>query len=182
MDKAMRLFIAIDPPESALQQIEPMLKSLPGGKAVPLEQIHLTLKFIGEVGAEPAEAIQAALAQIRGEPFSLTLKGTGCFPSQNRPRVLWVGVQHTPSLMRLAEKIETTLIPFGVPEEKRPFHPHLTLARFKRTNAQAVKDFLAKNLAFQSRAFDVNEFHLYSSVLTPQGAIHHKELSVSLSS
>lgn len=175
----MRLFIAIDFPENIKEIIKPLLSQY-HGKTVPLEQIHLTLRFIGETDPKLFENIKKVLEKIESEPFEVKLKGTGCFPSTKRPRVLWLGLEKNSSLKSLKEKFDQALKLIGVPLEDRPFHPHVTLARIKKPNPRCVEDFLNKNLTFQSEPFTVDSFHLYSSQLKPEGAIHNKEMTVLL--
>lgn len=177
----MRLFIALDPPDSVRNQIIPLLDQVTGGKTLPPHQLHLTLRFIGETATEQFQDIKEALIGLRPKTFKIKFQGVGCFPSEKRPKVLWVGVPTSPPLLQLKGEIDKSLLTVGIEEEGRPFHPHLTLARFKTGKPHILGEFLGKNLAFQTDPFDVNAFHLYSSTLTPKGAIHNRELSVEFS-
>jgi len=176
----MRLFIAIDFPQAVIQQIIPLLNQITAGRPIPFNQLHLTLKFLGETSPASFEMIKDLLDQTTVEPFTTTLKGVGCFPSIKRPRVLWVGMESCPPLSQLKEKIDHALQSLGIEEEGRPFHPHLTLARFKKPQPGLVSGFLTKNLAFQTESFPIDNFHLYSSKLTPKGAIHTREKTIHL--
>ena len=177
----MRLFIAIDPPETVRKQIITLLGKVPTGKTVPPHQLHLTLRFIGEVDTKKFKEIQNSLRQIKIESFELRFVGVGCFPTPKRPRVLWAGLLDSSPLIELKKEIDQVLKKTGLEEENRPFHPHLTLARIKFPKSNILDSFLQDNFNFQTESFDVKDFHLYSSQLTPKGAIHQRELTIELS-
>src|SRR5258707_7568727 len=95
------------------------------------ENLHVTLKFIGNVDADKLDAIRAALADVRsGSAVELRFRGLGFFPNEKRPRVLWDGMEASPNLATLAADIDARLEKLGIPRETREFSPHLTLARF----------------------------------------------------
>jgi RNA 2',3'-cyclic 3'-phosphodiesterase len=173
----LRLFVAIDPPEEIRAQLSAMCFGIPGAKWLEKEQIHLTLRFIGEVDGGRFEDIREALTAIRAEPFSMRLKGVGYFPPRKQPRVLWVGVESNSSLLQLRNRVEKALVRTGVEPEHRKFAPHLTLARLKDTPPTKLANFLAGNALYASTPFEVTEFQLYSSKLTREGAAHVKEVS-----
>jgi 2'-5' RNA ligase len=170
----MRLFIAIDLPDAILNKLEPLSRSTPAGRPSAPEQMHLTLFFLGEVPEENVAGIIAALQTIRVTPFSLKLEGVGCFPSPNRPRILWVGISPTPTLHDLKKQIDAALIPLGFTPDKKPFHPHLTLARIKNPWVTGIPKFLEEHRSFNSEEFVVDSFHLYSSTLSPAGSLYSK--------
>ncbi len=173
----MRLFVAIDLPEEVRQSVTDICRGLAGVRWLPPEQLHLTLRFMGEADDAVNAAIRKGLATIASPPFPLTLNGTGCFPSPRRPRVLWVGLNSSEPLMELQQKVETAVAAAGLPTEERPFSPHITLARLRDHRGGDVAPFLAQNASFASGPFMVDAFHLYSSVLTAKGAIHRREAS-----
>ena len=170
-----RLFVAIDLPEPVKSPLSHMSGEIPGVKWVGAAEIHLTLRFIGEVDLRTCSRIKSALSGVSFVPFSLSLSGVGHFPPHGHPRVLWVGLEQRPELVLLQQRIEATLLQAGIPAEERPFSPHITLARLKETPAAVVARFEAAHRGLTFPPFEVNEFILYSSVLTPRGAIHNKE-------
>ena len=172
----MRLFIALDPPPHILPELNPLLEfPLASAKRVPLEQIHLTLRFLGECSAELLEAAKTHCAAIQSLPFSLHMKGVGCFPNSAQPRVLWVGVEAPPRLFELQSQVERTVQAMGLAPEPKAFHPHFTLARFKTLPKKGLGEFVERFKDFTGTPWQVDHFTLYSSRLTPQGALHHPE-------
>jgi RNA 2',3'-cyclic 3'-phosphodiesterase len=170
-----RLFVAIDLPEQVKARLIAFPPELPLATWVAVEQLHLTLRFIGEVDDGTVSLMKSSLAKIRFTPFPLTLCGVGHFPPGRHPRVLWVGMQPCDPLIRLQQEVELALIDTAIAPEERRFSPHITLARLKDTPPSAVERFETKHGELTSPTFQVNEFILYSSVLTRHGAIHTKE-------
>ena len=175
----MRLFVAVETPEAircALKDwIAPLEAAYPAARWVRTENLHVTLKFIGDTSAESLDAIRAALRGIRqGSPIEINFSGAGFFPNDRRPRVLWAGVNAPPELAQLAQEVDHALEPAGVARETREFRPHLTVARFpEKSDAAAVarlREALAANPAPELGAARVADFHLYRSVLNPSGA------------
>ena len=173
-----RLFVAIDIPEQIKEALTRFTRELPVARWVPADQAHLTLRFLGDVGEQTFAAIKSALSGLSFPGFSLYLHGTGHFPPGKRPRVLWVGVEANDTLTALYRDLERALLAAGIPPEERPFSPHLTLARLKETIPAAVQTFEARHGALAYPPFEVREVILFSSVLTNQGAIHSKEMTV----
>ena len=166
-----RLFTAIDIPAAIQDRLHQLGRQVHGGRAVPAHQLHLTLSFIGEVEDHRLPPIQQALAAIAAPPFAIVLQGIGCFPPRGPARIVWAGVQPQPLLHELHALIETALTPCGIAGEQRSYSPHITIARI-RTPAASVRSFVANHATFATEEIPVNEFVLYSSRLTPQGAIH----------
>jgi RNA 2',3'-cyclic 3'-phosphodiesterase len=173
-----RLFIAIDIPAPIKEELARLARELPVARWVPADQLHLTLRFIGDVGPETFTAIKNALSGLCFPGFPLTLVGTGHFPPGKRPRVLWIGVGSNPTLMALQQELELALIGPGIAPDERPFSPHLTLARLKETVPVAVRTFELRHAELAFPPFQVREAVLYSSVLTNQGAVHSRELGL----
>ncbi len=168
----LRLFVAIDIPEDIRTLVCGMGATIPGARAVPTEQLHLTLKFLGDMESSMLRDIRQALAEIDHELFSMSLQTVGHFPPRGMPRVLWVGINPVRETVALRNKVEKALSDIGIEREKRKFSPHVTLARLKDSPINRVSQFLAGNALFETPAFRIDEFQLYSSTLTPQGAIH----------
>jgi 2'-5' RNA ligase len=171
-----RLFVAIDVPDAIKDQLLALCAGVPGAKWVQRAQLHLTLRFVGEVESAKFQQIKAALGDVQSAPFSMTLRGVGQFPPKRAARVLWVGVDAPPTLNQLQAQVETTLSRLDFPPEERPFSAHLTLARLKTAPPpSAVESYLSRHAAFQSESFPITEFILYSSILSPQGPTYRRE-------
>jgi 2'-5' RNA ligase len=170
-----RLFVAIDPPEETIQRLREICLGLPGAKWNEADQIHLTLRFIGEVDGGVLRDIQEALAAVSAEPFEVTPKGVGFFPPRKNPESLWVGIENPEPLIHLRNNIESALVRAGVKNESRRFYPHIALARLKNTPPSRVARFLSGNSLFRLPAFPVTEFCLYSSFLSSERALHQVE-------
>jgi 2'-5' RNA ligase len=170
----IRLFTAIDIPTAIQDSLHQLGREVRGARAVPADQLHLTLTFIGEVEDQRLQPIHQALAAIAATPFAIVLQGIGCFPPRGPARIIWAGVQAQPLLHRLHSLIEISLIPCGIAGEKRSYSPHITIARIK-TPSGFDRSLLQHHAAFMTEEIPVKEFVLYSSRLTPQGAIHSME-------
>ena len=170
-----RLFIAVNLPAALKAAFSGFSGELPLARWVRPEELHLTLRFIGEVDQDTTTAIRGALSRISFAPFKLTLRGVGHFPPGKRPRVLWVGLDPCTALMQLHLELELALLETGIPAEGRRFSPHLTLARLKETLPAAVSAFEIRHGDLACPPFEVGEFILYSSLLTAKGAVHSKE-------
>src|SRR5258708_32761910 len=132
----MRLFVAVELPSAVRENLGALLKSLRAVSAqtrwVRAENLHVTLKFIGEVPETKLGAIRGALIGVRSEqPVTLDFRGLGFFPNNKHPRVFWAGIEASPNLKTLAEEIENAVERLGIRREKRSFSPHLTLARLE---------------------------------------------------
>lgn len=176
----IRLFIAIDIPEAVRMEVEGMGRSIANTRPVPADQLHLTLKFIGEVEGSRLLDIREALTEIFIPKFSISLKGVGTFPPRGIPRILWVGIDTGEHLLPLRNSIEKTLAVINIPRERKKYIPHLTIARLKNCSIHHLQQFLAGNAFFQTAEFAVESFHLYSSRLTQKGAQHTIERSYPL--
>ena len=173
-----RLFVAIDIPREIRDALTRFAGELPAARWVPADQLHLTLRFIGDVGPQTFAAIKGAVSGLRFPGFPLELRGVGHFPPGKHPRVLWVGVAPNDALGQLHQDLELALIDTGLAPEERPFSPHLTLARLRESAPASVGSFETKHCELVFPSFEVREVVLFSSVLTPQGAIHSKEVTV----
>lgn len=176
----MRLFVALDFPDAVRQALHELIARLkpecPGAKWVRPQAMHITMKFIGEVGAEKLEPIRAALAPIHStEPVQMQFRGLGFFPNERRPRVLWCGVEASPNLAELAAAVERALVLLGIPGDSRDFVPHLTLARFNAEGGARRDLETLVRAAGELKSYDFGrtretEFHLIESILKPAGA------------
>jgi RNA 2',3'-cyclic 3'-phosphodiesterase len=175
----LRLFTAIEIPEALRTRLTFLQGGVPGAKWQPVENLHLTLRFIGEVDEPTAADIDQMLSGLQEKAFDLTLRGVGEFGGRD-PHALWAGVAASPALLHLVAKIESALQRMGLPAETRKYAPHVTLARLRDAPVVKVRDFLAANAAFDSGPFPVREFSLFSSFQTPRGSLYRVEQSYPL--
>jgi len=171
----IRLFVAIPLPEEVRRALAGIAAGVPGARWTPLENLHLTLRFIGEVPEPDFHDIAEALSGIAGAPFRIRLKGVGQFGDRRRAKVLWAGVEPGAEAQLLRNRIENRLIRLGLEPERRKFIPHITLARLKDTPVDWVARFLFDNGRFETPSFEVSSFVLFSSHLGQAGAIHSVE-------
>jgi RNA 2',3'-cyclic 3'-phosphodiesterase len=165
----IRLFTAL-PMDSAIAERLAILESgIPGARWVEPRNLHVTLRFIGEVDEATAEEIHHALSAITAPRFTLTLEGFGTFGSRN-PRILWAGVVRDPAMNRLQEKIETALIRCGLSPESRRFQPHVTLASLNKPPVPRLQAFIFDNSPFRAGPVPVPHFTLFRSHLSRNGA------------
>jgi RNA 2',3'-cyclic 3'-phosphodiesterase len=171
----VRLFVGVELPEDVRERLASLCAGIPGARWVPPENLHLTLRFIGEVSGGEADDIYHALTSVRPRSFDITLSGVGHFETGSEVRAVWVGVERNAELVALRDRIESTLVRIGLPPEGRRFTPHVTLARLKDTPPQRVSTFLAHNALFRAGPIAVEHFTLFSSFLQGSGAIHTPE-------
>lgn len=175
-----RLFVAIDLPPDIAARLQGFCYGVPGARWVQPEQMHLTLRFIGEVDGGIFRDIGEGLGSITTEGFAVQVKGLGVFPPRKTPRVLWAGITPVEEVCALRKRIDNVLLGMGLAPEGRKYFPHITLARLHDTPLARLSRFLAGNGLFATEAFPISEFHLYSSQLTFKGAVHTIEASYSL--
>jgi 2'-5' RNA ligase len=177
---AIRLFTAIDLPEEVKQSLVRLCHGIPGVRWVKPEQLHLTLRFIGSVNQECFAGIREMLSGIGAPPVTLTLNRVGAFPATGPPRVLWAGIERSGELASLRDQVEKVLVAAGCEAETRLFSPHITLARLKDVPRSLILPYLTQHASFSEGPFEVNEFRLYSSMLSRQGSSHRVEKSYPL--
>ena len=188
----IRSFIAIELPEEVKRELSQLSRELgkakyPFVKWVDTGNIHLTLKFLGNIPpAQVAKITGAMKGAVRGKsPFQLEISRLGAFPGVNQPRVIWVGVGgETDRLLELQQDIDSRLVPLGFVPEKQPFVPHLTIARVRENASTDDRKALGRLLA--STGFDsqgriaVDSVKLMRSQLTPEGPIYSLLSAVAL--
>jgi len=180
-----RGFVAVDiPPTPALTTFAAELQAASRGlKLVALEQLHLTLKFLGntEEGLVP-EIVSVMRTACSGiPPFTVRVRGTGAFPDFSRMSVVWVGLQGAEPLARIADALETGLEPLGFSVERRPWKAHVTIARVKgRQDLDRVRRLIESHASDEFGARAVDSVHLKKSVLTPHGPVYSVVESVRL--
>ncbi|MBC7359324.1 MAG: RNA 2',3'-cyclic phosphodiesterase [Desulfacinum sp.] len=174
----IRTFVALDLPEPVQRSLDTFAaplrqRDLPV-RWIPVDRVHLTLKFLGDVPPERIGDMARALTRAVSDqpPFQLQPAGCGAFPTLKNMRVVWVGVQgDLQALKALHGKVEGALAPLGYPPENRPFRAHLTIGRVKGTrNLRGLQEALLAGRSFEGVVFDVSQVVLYKSDLRPDGA------------
>ncbi|NIR48785.1 RNA 2',3'-cyclic phosphodiesterase [candidate division KSB1 bacterium] len=173
----IRTFIAVEIPDSVRDRIAKVQAELKKHKEriswTKPGNIHLTLKFLGNVDEEKIPAISEIIQEVVKDrkPFSLNVREVGAFPNVSRPRVLWVGIDDNPEIVEIADRIDEGLSQIVFPKEKRKFSPHLTIGRVKsRTGKQFLQNL--QNFDFDGGKVDVNEIVVVKSDLKPTGAVY----------
>ena len=182
----IRTFIALDFPLSILDSIEQQthrLRQTLGEEAirwVPTHNLHLTLKFLGNVPVSHLEFIKQMLAQVAESTpqFDMQIGGIGSFPSSKRPRVLWVGIHAPTSLASLQRMIEEGANRLGFEKEERAFSPHLTVGRIRQgidvKEIQKISNAISTIQLGKIGTARVDSVHLYKSALNSEGSIYTK--------
>jgi 2'-5' RNA ligase len=170
-----RLFVAIRPPEAIRDLLVDAMDDSPELRWANDEQLHLTSRFIGEVERPLADDIADLLSRISFPSFELAISGVGRF-DQRSGGALWAGVTPRKPVAELAAKIDRACVAAGLEPERRAFHPHITLARYRRHSARAARDFERKRSDLSSPPFAVERFILFESHLSRHGA-HHEEVA-----
>jgi 2'-5' RNA ligase len=172
----VRLFVALEIPSAVRENLAAFLDSL---RAISKEprwvrpgNLHLTLKFLGDVAETKVGAIRNALNEMRCEQaITLNFRGLGFFPNEKHPRVFWAGIEASANLKILAANIDGAMDKLGIPREQRSLSPHLTLARFERPGlSEALRKAIMASMERDFGSSRTNEFHLIQSKLNPSGA------------
>lgn len=180
MPPTIRAFIAIELPPSVISLLE---KTQQGFKSAGLrakwvrpENIHLTLKFLGNIDPGDIDKIGEAMSDAvkNFDPFTLAAGGVGVFPGIKRPRVIWVGLGgQTQSLFAVQRKLEDNLAVIGFAREKRQFKGHLTLGRFRQAvDPHTIQRVIQEHADLKSEEFTANRISLYQSDLKPTGPVY----------
>jgi 2'-5' RNA ligase len=182
---AFRAFISVDVgPRIDWHALRKELADVDRGvRPVRPEQLHLTLRFLGDTEEDMVPDLQALMAQsVEGVgPFHLAFEGVGAFPNARRPRVVWIGLGGAEPLMGVARRLEEGLVELGWKREKRGFRPHATVARIKHVRRTGRLSSLLERWSDRSfGSMEVREVHLKRSELRPEGAVHTTVHSVTL--
>ena len=165
-----RLFVALCPPRAIRERLFGLMGGVPGARWQGDEQLHLTLRFIGEVGTHAAEDAAAALGSVRHAPLELRLDGCGVFDDRRgKPNALWAGVSPRDPLAALHRKVDQAIVRTGLGPEGRAYLPHITLARMPGS-AGPIDRWLAEHAALTSEPFAIEVMTLYESRLGHGGA------------
>jgi len=176
----IRTFIAVDLPEDVRDELLGMQHGVPGARWVDDDQLHLTLRFVGDVDGAQLRDLIGALGRVQADAFELGLSSAGFFPPRGPQRVLWIGVDRSDPLDALQRSVSGLATRLGHAPDRKRWTPHVTLARLDGAPPNRVARFVAERALYRSRSFVVEEFHLYSSKLHPKGAIYTREASFPL--
>lgn len=171
----MRLFVGINLPPELKLRLSLLCGGVPHAKWVDPGNYHVTLRFIGEVDEGVAADVHEALLRIRTSRFPLTLAGTGQFGTGNKTRQIWVGVESSPGLLALHEKVENAIMRTGLPPEPRKYTPHVTLARFAQPPGPKLQSYMESHSLFRAGPFPVDRFSLIASYLTKAGPLYEDQ-------
>lgn len=171
----MRLFVAIEIPDRIKDTLTALCGGVDGARWRERAQLHLTLRFLGEIDGAMARDIDDVLARITMPAFELRLQGTGFFNERKLARVLWAGIEDDTLLHRLHDKIQHGLTAIGLAAEHRRYRPHVTLARLPGLPPMEAEGYAARYSEYRSPSFAVERFCLFSSHLSSDGAIYTVE-------
>jgi 2'-5' RNA ligase len=171
-----RLFVGITLPQDIRLRLVGLCSGLPGARWIDPDSMHLTLRFIGEVGGAQADDIHAALQRVAAPAFDLLISGIDCFESGGKVHTLWAGVEKQPLLAHLRDKVESALVRAGCEPERRKFKAHVTLARFRNGTGIRIGPFIQANNPLAEGPFVVETFTLFRSHLGGDRA-HYEALA-----
>ncbi|WP_184028959.1 RNA 2',3'-cyclic phosphodiesterase [Sphingomonas yantingensis] len=164
-----RLFVGLRPPPAIRELLIDTMGGVPGARWQSDEQLHLTLRFVGELDRRTAEDAAHALASIHAAPIELRIDGVGRFDSRGRTNALWAGVRPHDAVTALHKKVDQALVRAGLVPERRAYLPHVTLARMGG-GAGAADRWLADHAGLASQPFTLGHFMLFESHLGHGGA------------
>ncbi len=170
-----RLFVAIRPPEDIRDLLIDAMDASADFRWQNDDQLHITLRFVGEVDRHVAADLTDALGRVRSPRFSARVKDVGSFDHRGAG-ALWAGIEPKEAIAALAGKIERVCQHIGLDPERRAFHPHITLARWKGRRTRELGEFIDRRRGLVSEPFDVDEFSLFESRLSRHGA-HYEEVA-----
>lgn len=164
-----RLFVGLRPPAPVRAQLLALMGGIAGARWQKDEQLHITLRFIGEVERPVAEDVALILSQAHAAPIEAAIDGVGQFDSRGRPNAVWAGVRPHGALAELHKKIDQALVRCGLEPERRAYLPHITLARMNAASGAADR-FLESHAGLASAPFTLDHFLLFESHLGREGA------------
>lgn len=173
----LRLFVAVPLPARARQHLALLSGGVPNARWARPEGLHLTLRFIGDVDYGTMDDIDAGLLAVGGAPFDLALSGVGVFGASRSKgaHALWAGVEPSPELEALRDRVESAVVRSGQPAETRKFSPHVTLARLRDAPDRHLHAFLQHNAMLRIPGLRVDRFTLFSSHASREGQIYRPE-------
>ncbi len=165
----IRLFVGLRPPAAIRARLLALMGGIPGARWQDDDQLHITLRFIGDVDERAAEDAALALSSVHWPPVEVALDGVGTFDSRGRINAVWAGVRPKEALAALHRKIDQALVRAGQPPERRAYLPHITLARMN-SPTEAVDRFVEAHAGLASAPFTLDHFFLFESSLGHEGA------------
>ena len=176
----IRLFAAIAVPDEIGVGLQRRQQGLPRARWRPLEALHVTLRFFGEVREDVADDLDALLSTITSAPFDVALEGAGSFGEGREVHAVWAGVAESAPLRQLAGRCEAAARRAGLKPEHRAYKPHVTMAYLKRADPVRVAAWVQGHNLLKSPSFQVDRFGLYSSWLTSEGSRYGLEREYAL--
>jgi len=174
-----RLFVGIRPPAPIRDALIDLMEGIDDARWQDEDQLHLTLRYIGEVDSHTADELAERLRAAATPAFDLAIEGTGIFERKGRAHTLWAGVAASSALARLQQRVERQCIAAGLEPAPRKYHPHVTLARLNRASGP-LGPFLAQTAALRLGPWPVDSYILYESTLRPEGSLYEPVLRYSL--
>jgi 2'-5' RNA ligase len=167
-----RLFVALRPPPAIRARLRALMGGIRAARWQDDEQLHVTLRFIGEVDRPLAEDIAAALGSVHAEPVTAEIAGVGRFDKRGRTDTVWAGIAPTEPLATLHAKVDRALVRLGLEPERRAYLPHVTLARTPRAgvNEHEIERFLVDHASLATEPFTFTHVTLFESRLGRDGA------------
>ena len=176
----IRLFAALPIPDDIAETLGRRQQGLPGARWRPLDTLHVTLRFFGEMTEDKAADLDLELDQIHVEPFDYVLAGAGSFGEGDDVRAVWAGVEESPNLNRLAARCETAARRVGLQHEGRPYRPHVTLAYLRHSEPARVAAWVQGHNLLKSPPIRAVSFALYSSWPSHDGTRYDLEREYAL--
>ena len=168
----IRLFVALPLPAAIRERLTGLGGGVPGARWTEFENLHLTIRFIGEVENGLLPDIDTALAGVSAPAFDLVLDGVGQFGSGSRSRILWAGVERNDALFHLNQKVESALVRAGLPPEERRYSPHVTLARLRNSPQERIGRFIQDRGLFRAGPIPIAHFTLFESRPGRSGVVY----------
>jgi 2'-5' RNA ligase len=169
----IRLFVALELPESVRQRLVGLQGGVPGARWIAPENMHVTLRFLGEVDEPAAQDIDAELARLTAAPFDFTLEGADCFAAgKKKPYALILNVARSEPLQALRDKVDRAAVAAGLAPDDRKFRPHVTLARLKDAPMERVRRWLAEHAIVRAGPMPAERFVLFRSHLGSAAAAY----------
>ncbi len=176
----IRLFAAVAVPEDIAEGLARRQQGIPGARWRPRENLHITLRFAGDLSEALADDFDAALSGVTGDAFDVTLAGAGSFADGLDIRAVWAGVADSAPLRRLAARCETAARRAGLKPETRAWKPHVTLGYLNRPEPARVAAWIQSHNLLQSPPFSISSFGLYSSWRSDRGSVYQRERAYAL--
>ncbi len=166
----LRLFVALEIPGEVRDRLALVQGGVPGARWVRSENLHLSLRFIGEVDEHAAADLDAQFGRITSGGFHLKIADVGSFGPDRNPTALWAGAPRCDALQHLRDKVDRAVVAAGLTADDRKFKPHVTLARLKNSRRDRVHRWLSDNAFLSTAPFLVDRFVLFRSHLNRDGA------------